>query len=174
MINILHISRTMGQGGAEKVVYQICKDIKEKDLNMYVASTGGYLSKKLEEQGIVNINIPDIDKKNPVLMLKTLIILYKTIKKYDISIVHSHHRMAAFYSIILNIFNRKFKRVYTAHNIFEDKKKLMRFSLKGSKIVAVGNSVKRNLEEFYKINTSQIELIYNSVEFPKSIEKPKD
>lgn len=85
----------MGQGGAEKVVYQLCKD--NKKATQFVASCGGKYVEELNKVGVKHIMIPDIDRKNPVLILKTIVILLRTIKKYKIDIVHSHHRMAAFY-----------------------------------------------------------------------------
>ena len=169
-MNILHISRTMGQGGAEKVVYQICK---ESDNKMFIASIGGIYENELNKIGVKHFKIPDINGKNPIVIIKTYLILKKIIKKENINIVHSHHRMAAFYSKILNIFNRKFKRIYTAHNIFYDKKMLMRYSLKGSKIVAVGDGVKNNLVKYYEIPEEKVEVIYNSIETKKN-NKPTD
>ncbi len=173
-MNILHISRTMGQGGAEKVVYQICKGCNDEKIKMYIASTGGSLSEELKNEGIVHIDIPDIDKKNPFLIIKTIFVLNKAIKKFDINIIHSHHRMAAFYSRILCFFNKNVKRIYTAHNVFEDKKKLTIFSLKGSEVIAVGDSVYRNIVDFYNINKKNVKLIYNSIEVPKKINTPQD
>lgn len=171
-MNILHISRTMGQGGAEKVVYQICKE--DYDNKMFIASTGGAYVDMLKKEGVKHFIIPDINGKNPFQMIKTLIILIKIIKKNDIQIVHSHHRMAAFYSRIISIFNKKIKRVYTAHNVFYDKVKLTSFSLKGSQIVAVGNGVKKNLIDVYGIEPNTIEIIYNSIERPTEVSIPKD
>lgn len=171
-MNILHISRTMGQGGAEKVVFQICKDVK--DNNMVVASTGGVYEKEMKQYNIKHYKIPDLDNKNPLFILKTFIILNKIIKKEKIDIVHSHHRMAAFYSRIINIFNRNFSRVYTAHNVFYNKINLSKFALKGSKIVAVGNGVKNNLIKVYEINEKKIDIIYNSIEIPKKIDEITD
>ena len=170
-MNILHISRTMGQGGAEKVVYQICKEVNE---NMFIASTGGSLEEELTNSGVKHYTIPDINGKNPFIMIKTFIILKKIIKKEKIDIIHSHHRMAAFYSRLLCLFNKKIKRVYTAHNVFYNKKKLLNFSLKGSKIIAVGNGVKNNLINFYNIDSNNIEVIYNSIEKPLNINDPQD
>lgn len=171
-MNVLHISRTMGQGGAEKVVYQICS-IKDNN-KMFVASTGGSLGEQLDKMGVPQIQIPDIDNKNLFSILKTLFILKKTVIKYKIDIIHSHHRMAAFYSRIVCLFNPKIKRVYTAHNVFFNKKKLLRFSLKGSKIIAVGDGVKNNLINVYNIDENDIEIIYNSIEKPEKIQKPND
>ncbi len=171
-MKILHISRTMGQGGAEKVVYQICKD--SNDIEMVIASTGGIYEKELSKIGVKHYSIPDIDSKNPITLIKTYLKLKKIIKKEEITIVHSHHRMAAFYSKILSIFNKKIKRVYTAHNIFYNKKKLLKFSLSGSEIIAVGDGVKNNLVNFFEIKEEKVKVIYNSIEKLKEINKPED
>ena len=173
-MRILHISRTMGQGGAEKVVYQICKDYNDDKLEMFIASTGGIYEKELAKIGIKHYYIPDLDSKNPIDIIKTLFVLKKIIKEEKIDIIHSHHRMAAFYSKILSLFNKKIKRVYTAHNIFHNKKNLLRFALSGSKIVACGDGVKRNLIQFYGIKEDNVKVIYNSIEKPQKINKPKD
>ncbi len=161
-MRVLHISRTMGQGGAEKVVYQLCKD--NNKATQFVASCGGKYVEELNKVGVKHIMIPDIDRKNPVLILKTIVILLRTIKKYKIDIVHSHHRMAAFYARLLQVFNHKLKHVYTAHNVFYDKKKLMRFALNKATIVACGGTVKQNLIDEYGIPERRIKVIYNSIE----------
>lgn len=176
MKKVLHISRTMGQGGAEKVVYQICKDVSQdaKNIEMLVASTGGIHEEELARLGVKHYTIPDIDGKNPIVMLKIYFKLRKIIKSEKIDIVHSHHRMAAFYCRLLNIFHRKFKRVYTAHNIFENKRSLLRFALKGSEVIAVGDGVKKNLVDFYGIKEENVKIIYNSIEKLEKIDKPQD
>ena len=160
-MKILHISRTMGQGGAEKIVYQLCKS---NEIDKVIASTGGYYADLLESEGINHYIIPDIDKKNPFLIIKTLMILLKIVKKEDINIIHSHHRMAAFYARILSFFYRKLKLIYTAHNVFYNKRGLMRFSLKNTTIVAVGKGVYNNLINYYCLDKKNIKIIYNSIE----------
>ena len=161
-MNILHISRTMGQGGAEKVVYQLCKDIKE--VTHFVASSGGKYVEELEIIGVKHITIPDIDEKNPLLILKTLLVLLKAIRENKIDVVHSHHRMASFYSRILQVFHHELKHVYTAHNVFFGRKKIMRFALNNANIVACGETVKKNLIDEYSIPEERIKVIYNSIE----------
>lgn len=48
MDSILHISRTMGQGGAEKVVFQLATGLKTNFKNTVVASIGGELETEIE------------------------------------------------------------------------------------------------------------------------------
>lgn len=160
-MKVLHISRTMGQGGAEKVVYQLCK--KEMGYVPIVASSGGFYVDELKKINVKHYIIPDLEQKNLVMMIKTLFTLLKIVNKEKVDIIHSHHRMAAFYSKVISLIIRR-KRIYTAHNVFFDKKLLLRFVLKNSTIVAVGEGVKNNLVNFYKINSKDIVVIYNSID----------
>lgn len=161
-MTVLHISRTMGQGGAEKIVYQLCKD--NHNLEQMIASIGGIYVTELDNMGVKHFLIPDIEKKNPMTILKTIYILQSIIHKNGVDIIHTHHRMAAFYARILQFFNKNIKHVYTAHNIFYGKRKFLKFALKNAIVIAVGNSVKKNLIDEYGIPDSKITVIYNAID----------
>ena len=159
--NILHISRTMDIGGAERIVYQLSSDLKDEFNSVHVASTGGLWESELAAQGIQHHKILDIDSKNPVTVLKLLFSIHQIIKNNEITIVHTHHRMAAFYIRLLKLVHPKLIHVYTAHNVFKDKLPLYRFALKNAKSVAVGEAVNKNLKEDVGITDSRV--IYNGV-----------
>lgn len=159
--NILHISRTMDIGGAERIVYQLSSDLKDEFDSVHVASTGGLWESELSAKGIQHHKILDIDSKNPLTVLKLLYTIRQIIKNNEITIVHTHHRMAAFYIRLLKLFNSKLIHVYTAHNVFKDKLPLYRFALKNAKSVAVGEAVNKNLKEDVVITDSRV--IYNGV-----------
>jgi len=159
--NILHISRTMDIGGAERIVYQLSSDLKDEFDSVHVASTGGLWESELAAQGIQHHKILDIDSKNPVTVLKLLFSIHQIIKQKGITIVHTHHRMAAFYIRLLKFVYPKLTHVYTAHNVFRDKLPLYRFALKNAKSVAVGEAVNTNLKEDVGITDSKV--IYNGV-----------
>ncbi|MBW7570539.1 glycosyltransferase family 4 protein [Succinivibrio faecicola] len=171
-VKILHISRTMGQGGAEKVVFQLCKDIL--NVESYVASTGGEYVNELSKIGVKHFFIPDLEKKDPINLVKTFFALNKIIRKNNIKIIHSHHRMAAFYVRLLQFINSNLVHIYTAHNVFFDKKKLMRFALSKCQIVGCGKTVVDNLINYYEIKKDSVQCIYNSIEKPKYISKCND
>lgn len=164
--NILHISRTMDIGGAERIVYQLSTDLKDEFDSVHVASTGGLWESELLSKGVQHHKILDVDSKNPLIMLKILSELYKIIQKNDITIVHSHHRMAAFYIRLLKIGNPKLIHVYTAHNVFKNKLTLYKFALKNAYCVAVGKAVNDNLKNDVGISDSTV--IYNGVVFEKT------
>ena len=159
--NILHISRTMDIGGAERIVYQLSSDLKDEFDSVHVASTGGLWESELAAQGIQHHKILDIDSKNPVTVLKLLFSIHQIIKQKGITIVHTHHRMAAFYIRLLKLVHPKLIHVYTAHNVFKDKLPLYKFALKNAKSVAVGEAVNKNLREDVGITDSRV--IYNGV-----------
>ena len=159
--NILHISRTMDIGGAERIVFQLSSDLKDEFDSVHVASTGGLWENELAAKGIQHHKILDIDSKNPLTVLKILTSIRQIIKKNDISIVHTHHRMAAFYIRLLKLVHPKLIHVYTAHNVFKDKLPLYKFALKNAKSVAVGEAVNKNLREDVGITDSRV--IYNGV-----------
>ena len=167
-MKILHISRTMGQGGAEKVVYQLCKDC---NIESFVASSGGAYVAQLKKIGIKHCKINDIANKNPFVFIYNLKILDKFVRQKGITIIHSHHRMAALYAQILKMRNKNLQLVYTAHNAFYDKKALLRFALRNTKIVACGESVKKNLVDYYGFPCEKIKVINNSVEIPNNIKE---
>lgn len=164
-MKVLHISRTMGQGGAEKIVYQLCRDNSAKE--QIVVSCGGVYADKLEQDGIKQYKIPDLDNKNPFVMLKCLALIFTIVRREKIDVIHSHHRMAAFYARIVAMFLGT-ERVYTAHNVFFNKIRLLQFALKGSSIVAVGDGVKRNLIDTYAIDPEQIRTIKNTIRNTRS------
>lgn len=167
-MNILHLSRTMGQGGAEKIVYELAAGCKKYGDRVCIASSGGIYEKMLKEQDILHFNIKDLECKDPRTILQTVFLLKKIIRSEKIQIIHSHHRMAALYGCIMKLFYPRIVLVYTAHNIFRNKRLLTKFSLSRSYIVAVGDSVKKNLEEYFRIPSNKIHIIYNGI-YPEAI-----
>ena len=159
--NILHISRTMDIGGAERIVYQLATDLKDEFDQVHVASTGGLWEEKLAENGIQHHRILDVDSKHPATVLKILSSLSKIIKEKEITLVHTHHRMAAFYVRLLQLRHPNLIHVYTAHNVFKDKLPLYKFALGKAHAIAVGEAVNENLKA--DVGIKETTVIYNGV-----------
>ena len=111
--------------------------------------------------GIKHYLIPDIASKNPMDMLKSCRSIKSIIDKEQITIVHSHHRMAAFYAEL--VAPKSIVKVANAHNTFTDKKKLTQLAYRNTKVVAVGEMVKKNLTEYFEIPKEQVCVIHNAV-----------
>lgn len=157
--NILFFTRTMMLGGTENVVLQLCEVFKPKVNKIVVCSCGGVNVEKLTEMGIRHYQIPDISSKKDI--LKICRTVKKIVEKEQITVIHSHHRMAAFYTEIL--FGSSIIKIANAHNTFFDKKLLTRFAYRNTKVIAVGEMVKKNLVGFYKISSEQITVIHNAI-----------
>ncbi len=69
--------------------------------------------------------------------------------------------MAAFYARLLT--GKNVIRIANAHNTFQDKKWMTEIAYSGTKIIAVGEQVKRNLVEYFKLKESQVSVIHNTV-----------
>lgn len=171
--NILFFSRTMGLGGTENVVLQLCEIFKPYVNNIVVCSCGGVNEKKLAELGVKHYTVADIENKNPKKFFEILLAVFRIIYKEKITVVHTHHRMAAFYAKILRCV-KNFYFVNTSHNVFQDKIKLTNFIYKKANLIACGEMVKQNLVSCYGLPESAITVIHNAVKpFEEEIEPDK-
>lgn len=159
--NVLFIVRTMGLGGTENVVLQLCEILNGRANKIIVCSSGGVHEKVLKDMGITHYMIPDISSKRIDDMFKIYFKLKKIIKEENITVIHSHHRMAAFYAEL--IAKDSVKKIATAHNTFENKKKLTHFAYKNTNLVAVGEMVKKNLTDYFEIPNKQVTVIHNAI-----------
>lgn len=171
--NILMITRTMGLGGTENVVLQLCEILSSKVNKIVVCSSGGIHEQDLKEMGIKHYKIPDIASKQPLDIIKSYLLIKSIIKKEKITIIHSHHRMASFYAEI--IASKNVIKIANAHNTFSDKVRLTQLAYRNTKIIAVGEMVKKNLTEHFCISNDRISVIHNAVkQFDGNIEPIKD
>lgn len=159
--NILFIVRTMGLGGTENVVLQLCEILSGRTNKVVVCSSGGVHEGMLKSMGIKHYMIPDIASKHMHNMVKCCSAIRSVIEKEQITIIHSHHRMAAFYAEL--VAPQDAIKVANAHNTFRDKKNLTRFAYRNTKLIAVGEMVKKNLTEYFELPESQVSVIHNAV-----------
>ncbi|HFI0063398.1 TPA: glycosyltransferase family 4 protein [Streptococcus suis] len=162
--NILHISRTMGQGGAEKIVYQLATSLREEFNNVVIASTGGQKVEQLTQYTVTHVKIDDIERKRFRTLLRNLYVLISTIKEHDITHIHSHHRMGLLYCQIIKKIFPNIRFIYTAHNIFSTNNKFYKRVIQNIEIVAVGESVKKHLIRDVGVLSERIQVIYNGVQ----------
>ena len=169
---ILFFTRTMQLGGTENVILQLCDIFKDKVDKIVVCSCGGVNVEKLNEMSIKHYEIPDITDRTVGNIRKTLSILKRIVKDEKITVIHTHHRMAAFYTRLSGL-NKKCVFINTSHNTFYDKKMLTRLAYKKAKLIACGEMVKRNLIEDFKLD--KVEAITNSVyPFDEQVNVDKD
>lgn len=158
--NIIFISRANFHGGAENVILQLCEIFNPLVNKIVVCAGKGFDQKALEKLHIKFYEIPDIEKKSIGTILTVSKTLRHVVKKEKITVIHTHHRMAAFYVSLLGLYrNRIF--INTSHNTFYNKIKLTQFSYSHAHLIACGEMVKKNLEEIF--NLHDVTAIHNAV-----------
>lgn len=160
--NILFFARTMKLGGTENVVLQLCEIFKPIVNNVVVCSCGGVNVEKLAIMGIKHYEIPDIEDKKPHTMIKIAKTVKRIVKQENISIIHTHHRMAAFYISFLCLY-KQCKFINTSHNTFKNKRKLTQIAYKHGSLIACGEMVKKNLVHDFGLPEMQVTVIHNAV-----------
>lgn len=160
--NILLFTRTMQVGGTEKVILQLCEIFKTLVNKIVVCSCGGVNVEKLQKMGIRHYKISDIENKTPVAMIGIAKQIKKIVRKEDITVIHTHHRMAAFYVTALELY-KKCVFVNTSHNVFSNKKWFTYLSYRNGNLIACGETVKKNLVEFFGLEENQVKVIHNAV-----------
>lgn len=158
--NILFFTRTMKLGGTENVVLQLCEIFKPLVNSIVVCSCGGVNVEKLNRIGIKHYSIPDIEKKSISTIISVGRTISKIVKEENITLIHTHHRMAAFYVSLLGLY-RKCEFFNTSHNTFDNKKRLTQFAYKHANLIACGEMVKKNLVEVFCLKNVQV--VHNSV-----------
>lgn len=160
--NLLIFTRTMQAGGTENVVLGLCEVFGPLVNKIVVCSGGGLNVDKLAAMKIQHYQIPDIENKNPLTVLHVVKRLKTIVKQEHITVIHTHHRMAAFYISAMRLY-KKCLFINTSHNVFEDKKRLTQFAYKKGNLIACGERVKENLTGFYGLAEKQVKVIRNGV-----------
>ena len=158
--NILYIARAPIHGGTENVVLQLCEIFQPLANKVVVCAGKGFNQEPLKKMGIKFYEIPDLEDKNPVNMLKISAKLVKIVKNEKITVIHTHHRMAAFYVNLLGLYKNRFF-INTSHNTFYNKVKLTRIAYNHAHLIACGDMVKKNLVDEFGLKN--VEVIHNAV-----------
>lgn len=158
--NILFIAKAPIHGGTENVVLQLCETFKPLVNKIIVCAGKGFDKGALKEMHIKFYEIPDLADKSPKTMLDISFKLRQIVKSENITVIHTHHRMAAFYVTLLGLY-KKCVFINTSHNTFYDKIRFTHFSYKHAYLIACGEKVKDNLTNEYGLK--DVKVIHNAV-----------
>lgn len=160
MKNILLLVPRMNIGGAESYVALVARSLKLLGYNVYLASAGGALATKLQQEGIKHFFLP-------IRLSKYIsgILLKRIIKKYNIEIIHANSEAAGIVAVkTRQKYNLDIPIVYTAHGVLPAKVKDIINQV--DKIIAVSNfSREAAIKEGFSAN--KIEVVYNGVDIDK-------
>ena len=148
-------------GGAETHVLELTKALKQRGMDVYVASNGGVYEEELEQHGIVHFKLP-LHNKNINSLLSSYFSLKKIIRENDIQLVHAHARIPAF---LCGALQKKlgFTFVTTVHGSFNTDIHYRILTNWGDATLAVSQDLCEYLVAHYKIARERIIVSVNGI-----------
>ncbi|MFA5095870.1 MAG: glycosyltransferase family 4 protein [Candidatus Omnitrophota bacterium] len=166
-MKILFITNHLNTGGITSYVLTLAVGLKRRGHDVYIASSGGELAFRLQEEGIAYIPIPIRTKKeiNPKIIFCGFK-LSAIIKREKIGIVHSHSRTTQLLGCFLQELTGV-RHIFTCHGFF--KRRLLRrlFPCWGDKVIAISEQVKEHLVRDFKLDEKRIAVVHNGIDIDR-------
>jgi len=158
---------TMGLdiGGAETHIVELAKALQVGGNQVVIVSNGGVYEAELTAAGVVCEHAP-LNRRSPVTMLQSLVILRKLIRKYDPDVVHAHARIPGFLCGLLHK-TMGFPFVTTAHWVFAVGGLSALLTNWGQRTLAVSEDIKEYLRDNYNIPDDHITVTINGIDIDK-------
>lgn len=160
-MNILLVTMEMQVGGAETHIFELAKELKRRNHNVFVMSAGGKYADLLEKCGIVHIYAP-LKNKKPINMFNSYNAIKNTIKENNIDIVHAHARIPAFISGKV-CKKMKIPFVTTVHGVYKVNFLLKLLTNWGEKTLTVSEDIRSQVIKDYKLNPKNVSVTVNGI-----------
>ena len=176
-MKIIQIMPEFGLAGAERMCQALTIDLKNKGHEVIVCSLYDYhsdITEKIENEGI---KIIYLDKKNgfDISMYQKLKKVFKTVKP---DIIHTHRYVCKYVVPATYLAHVKSKIVHTVHSVAQKEanaKKLQYFFYHCGAVtpVAISETVKKSILDYYKLKTNQVPLVENGLDMSNYLIKRK-
>ena len=156
-LKVLQVIPRLGFGGAETGCYDIAHYLPEKDCKSFIVTSGGELTKFIDQKKVKLIRLP-VHSKNPLIIFFNSIVLIFIILLNNISIVHARSRAPA-WSCYFATKITKTNFVTTFHGTYNFKNKIKRFynsvMVKSNLVIAGSNfifsHIKKNYSDYFNL-----------------------
>ena len=162
---ILMATMSMGIGGAETHILELCKALQKRGHAITVASNGGLYVPELEAAGISHVEIP-LHRRNAGSLLRSYFTLRRLIKKERFDLVHAHARIPSFLCGLVRKC-RSFPFVTTAHGAFTPGGLAGKLTTWGDASLAVSEDIKAYLMENYNVPEEKIFTTVNGIDMER-------
>jgi glycosyltransferase involved in cell wall biosynthesis len=164
-MKILMMIDTIDIGGAETHLVNLVQVLNENNVECFVTSSGGIYEETLLKDEIPHLKL-NVKSKNPVNIIKIIIILIKFVNKNNIDIIHSHGRMPAFIgSVVSKLTNTRF--LTTAHAKVEVKSFYKYITTYGECVISVSDDIKNHIINKFNVSDKKIKIIPNGINIKK-------
>ncbi|MEW5758593.1 MAG: glycosyltransferase family 4 protein [Candidatus Omnitrophota bacterium] len=166
-MKILIITSHLNVGGISSYIINLTKGLKQKGIDVVIASSGGDVIKNLEDLGARHFFI-DIDTSSELSpkIIKCAISLSKLARQEKFDIIHAQTRvtqvLAALFSGISGI-----SYISTCHGFYKFRLNRKIFPCFGKFVIAVSRQVKEELKNKLYIKEGRIKLIPHGIDIEK-------
>ena len=163
---IIYIHKTeTGWGGAQQGVFNLIDNFRLEFGKTVFVCNHGLIFKKIKQ---LNIKIHYLPIKSVWLFPVTLFALTFILFYERPDLIHSNHRYPTFLCHLLrNVFKFKYEIVHTARNVFSNK--ILPNNI-GDSVVAITETVRKNLVQQYKLPMEKVKVIHNGIELKSIVE----
>lgn len=170
-MKVLHVIPALGSGGAEKMLLDLTKEMKDSGISCEIA----ILTKKdnFFAQELYNLNIPIyFGGEKGIYKLKNILFLKRLIKKGKYDIIHTHLFSSQLFTPVAGILARikvpLITTEHSTHNRRRDKRIFYPVDYwlysKYKKIIAITDAAKANLNNYLPFTKKNSQVILNGVE----------
>ena len=166
-LHVMHIITGLGVGGAERVVLEMAKQLSARDLESVVVGLNSNRG-LLEQYPILDIHIYSLKLiKNPLIFIKSVVMLKQIIQKEKITIIHAHMFHSLIFGLICKVLQPGLKLVFTSHSSkgFTSMRRMVISLTKGFRDADVIFMIGQHIE----MNARKSVVIPNGVQVPQNI-----
>jgi len=163
-MNILLLTTHLNIGGISSYLLSLCKGLKAKGHQVYLASSGGELAETFRALGVEFIPIP-IKTKAEVhpKILFSFFKLAKLVKVEKIDVIHANTRVTQVLACLLSA-NTHQPFISTCHGFFKRRFSRRLFPCWGKKVIAISESVKEHLINDFRLEEKYITVVHNGID----------
>ncbi len=159
-LNILHITPDLNYACGRSYYVNLLLKYQSSKHTVHLITNGGDSLERLEENNINYRIVKGLKSKNPITFAKNINEIRNYIKRNNINIIHTHHRLAELIALQSLKFIRKNKpaTILTSLSIVKRKYNI---EFRSDKIIAVSHSIKKMLSEKFMLDEKRISVIHN-------------
>ncbi len=163
-MKIVQLLPELNEGGVERGVVELSRELVKRGYNSIVISNGGKLAKQIEKDGAKHIKC-DVCSKNILTAPSRIKKLKKILKEINPDILHYRSRVPGW---IIYFANKKLgiSTVSTVHG-YNSVSFYSKIMTKGDKVICVSNSIKEYIKKHYNTDENKIIVIPRGVDLKK-------
>lgn len=168
-LTILQVLPSLDSGGVERGTVEIASYLASQGHRALVASAGGRLVAELEAAGATHFTLP-LKSKNPLTIWANIARLERLIRENKVDVVHARSRAPAWSAYFaakragvpfLTTFHAAYKNDFVGKHTYNS------VMVKGERIIAISDFIRRHIQQEYAVPDEKITLIHRGADMQK-------